>query len=290
MKKIFSLFLVFSLIIFIPTPVLAAKPTKNIHATNQSGVSNTLDDSIVTTGYDKYGYNYKANIFNGFFENYSRPELPVDQGDRLVMKWNDVYSSNQGSSYVGTGAWITTHMTGEYEDWNFVSDWVLKFIDSIGNISIHNMTITKNPFVGTGVDLSTSQTWTVSTNQDDDGRNYMNILYDNNGQPYWIKAYTNTINDGEGISGTWVSSSGQTGTWSTISGGATKVVCRWDSFLKKVAKPTADYSCQYPYPAPDVDFCVIQEVSNNTCGNTHGLSLKENFPVGLGFFKPVIAP
>lgn len=68
MKKIFSLFLAFSFMVVAVTPSLATKPAKKNHTTNQDGVLNTPDDSIVTTGYDKYGYNYKANIFNGFLK------------------------------------------------------------------------------------------------------------------------------------------------------------------------------------------------------------------------------
>lgn len=205
------------------------------------------------------------------------------------MKWNDAYSNNQEeSSYIGSGAWFTTHMMGEYEDWNFIGDWVLDFVYNDSHY-LHDMTITSNSsFLGTGAARFSPQTWTVSGFTDEENNFHMKIIYD--GQDYWVDAISDTTIGDEKMSGTWVSSSGQIGTWSTISGGATKVVCRWDSFLKTVAKPTADYSCQYPYPAPDGDFCVIQEVSNNTCGNTHGLSLKENSPVGLGFFKPVIAP
>ena len=42
-------------------------------------------------GFDEWGYNYKANIFNGFYDNYSRPAEIATSGDKLVMKWNDAW-------------------------------------------------------------------------------------------------------------------------------------------------------------------------------------------------------
>jgi hypothetical protein len=77
-------------------------------------------------GYDEFGYNYQAHMFNGRYCDYDR----VKDGDycdvTLVMKWNDAWLSNKDcdhdgkldrpASYIGSGAWCTNHMRGEDEN------------------------------------------------------------------------------------------------------------------------------------------------------------------------------
>ena len=68
-------------------------------------------------GFDQWGYNYGAHLFNGFYGNYSRPVTPVSEGDKLIMKWNDAWLSTtreRPASYIGSGAWLTNHMSGSY--------------------------------------------------------------------------------------------------------------------------------------------------------------------------------
>jgi len=74
-------------------------------------------------GFDDWGYNYQANIFNGFYGNYNRPTPPVTEDDVwLQMKWNDAWLNedkvrHEGfETYIDSGAWLTNHMWGEYED------------------------------------------------------------------------------------------------------------------------------------------------------------------------------
>lgn len=104
------------------------------------------------TGYDIFGYNYQAHLFNGSYYNvYSGGAgFPPYEGDTdaylaenpgaashwawpyrdvlLTMKWNDAWLSNQDqsgdgkldryyghASYIGSGAWETNHMSGSYE-------------------------------------------------------------------------------------------------------------------------------------------------------------------------------
>jgi hypothetical protein len=68
-------------------------------------------------------------MFNGFYDNNSRPATPVTSGDSLMMKWNDAWLSNQDCdrdfkldrhygfpSYRGSGAWLTNHQKGTYVD------------------------------------------------------------------------------------------------------------------------------------------------------------------------------
>ena len=97
--------------------------------TIQDGTLLTSDGVVITTGYDEFGYNYQAHLFNGRYCDYDR----VIGGDycdvTLVMKWNDAWLSNKdcdddglldrhygSDSYIGSGAWCTNHQSGCNED------------------------------------------------------------------------------------------------------------------------------------------------------------------------------
>ena len=126
MKKL--MLVLFVLALLLPSAVFAGKPVADSCIAIQSG---TLVDSVgqvLTPGYDKWGYNYQAHMFNGWYGNYSRPALPVTGGDKLIMKWNDAWLSNKSCdgdskldrhygfpTYIGSGAWLTNHQSGEYE-------------------------------------------------------------------------------------------------------------------------------------------------------------------------------
>jgi hypothetical protein len=103
----------------------------------------------IQPGFDPYGYNYQAHIFNGFYANVylGVAGFPPYEGDdiayldanpsavnhwawpyrnvQLKMKWNDAWLSNVDCdgdgkldrhygyfSYIGSGAWTTNHMAG----------------------------------------------------------------------------------------------------------------------------------------------------------------------------------
>jgi hypothetical protein len=109
---------------------LSKKPSSGC-TTIQSGELLTSTDEVITTGYDEWGYNYQAHMFKGIYENYRRPQLPYTKSPSntyLIMKWNDAWLSNKDcdrdglldrhygyDSYIGSGAWLTNHMWGEYE-------------------------------------------------------------------------------------------------------------------------------------------------------------------------------
>ncbi len=83
---------------------------------------------LLVLGFDKYGYNYQAHIYYGFYNNYLRPVPPnTDDDTMLMMKWNEAWMSNKDcdgdgkldrhygfDSYIGSGAWLTNHMWGSY--------------------------------------------------------------------------------------------------------------------------------------------------------------------------------
>jgi hypothetical protein len=97
----------------------------------QSGTLTDVKGNPITVGYDKYGYNYQAHIFNGLYENYSRPPVVVTEGtENLVMKWSDDWLANvdcnsnskldrglnpkTGTSTGISMGWVTNHFEGDY--------------------------------------------------------------------------------------------------------------------------------------------------------------------------------
>lgn len=108
-----------------------------------------LNGTGLQVGFDAYGYNYQAHMFNGSYANayLGRDGFPAYTGDddaylaenptaashwawpyrdiNLSMKWNEAWLSNKDcngdgaldryygyDSYIGSGAWITNHMSG----------------------------------------------------------------------------------------------------------------------------------------------------------------------------------
>ena len=87
--------------------------------------------TVLTTGFDQWGYNYQAHMFNGLYENYTRPFPPVTESSvNLIMKWSDEWIANvdcDGDGKLdrgldvkaGTGptgisrGWLTNHMEGD---------------------------------------------------------------------------------------------------------------------------------------------------------------------------------
>ena len=111
-----------------------------------------LEEQPLTIGYDIFGYNYQAHLYNGYYCNVylGGAGFPPYDGDSesylavnpaaefhwtwpyrdvwLNMKWNDAWISNTDcdgdgkldrhfgfEGYIGSGAWLTNHQKGEYE-------------------------------------------------------------------------------------------------------------------------------------------------------------------------------
>lgn len=99
--------------------------------TIQDGTLLTSGGQLITPGYDSWGYNYQAHMFNGTYCDAYRDAAwcqPYAE-DELIMKWNDAWLSNVDCdgdglldrhyglpSYIGSGAWLTNHQKGVYED------------------------------------------------------------------------------------------------------------------------------------------------------------------------------
>jgi hypothetical protein len=137
MKKVL-LAVVFSLLIMglMVSPAMAAKGVKPI--TIQSGL---LTDSVgnpITLGYDQFGYNYQAHMFNGTYDSSDRVLDGTYWGqtgdyvdDTLIMKWSDPWLANvdtNGDFKLDRGlvngvasltdtsmGWLTNHNEGDYD-------------------------------------------------------------------------------------------------------------------------------------------------------------------------------
>ena len=100
------------------------------------------DTEVIPLGYDRWGYNYQAHMFNGWYHNSPRPnpaytdeQSLIDAGKSttwLMMKWSDEWLSNKDCNGDGKldrgyscnpenptnsacqGAWLTNHQFGEY--------------------------------------------------------------------------------------------------------------------------------------------------------------------------------
>jgi len=145
------------------------KPTKC--ATIQDGTIYAKDGTLIETGYDDWGYNYQAHLFNGFYWNNGRKgddgipwtKETIDDAPSktwLVMKWNDAWLSNKDcvgdgkldrhfgfDSYVGSGAWLTNHQSG-FTDEDYIVD-VLNIGDLDSEVG-HNLEGWSNPWIWGG--------------------------------------------------------------------------------------------------------------------------------------------
>lgn len=103
-----------------------------------SGELLTGAGEVIEPGYDRWGYNYQAYIFNGgYCDAYRDAAWCQEYADvDLIMKWNGDWLSNRDcdgdglldrhygyDSYIGSGAWLTNYQAGEYELDGKVCKW-----------------------------------------------------------------------------------------------------------------------------------------------------------------------
>ncbi len=111
---------------------------KNACTTIQSGELVGSDGNVLTLGFDSWGYNYQGRFFKGGYCDAYRDAAWCQEWakDELMMKWNDAWLSNQDcdgdglldrhfgfDSYIGSGAWLTNHMSGVYEEEGETCSW-----------------------------------------------------------------------------------------------------------------------------------------------------------------------
>ena len=127
-----SLVAVLALVVVTPSaisdPPLQAAECAKI----KDGTITAINGDTLTLGYDQFGYNYQARLFNGTYDSSDRVLDGKYQGvaadyadDSLIMKWSEDWLSNQdcnddgkldrGDSGTSMG-WLTNHIEGDYLD------------------------------------------------------------------------------------------------------------------------------------------------------------------------------
>jgi len=127
--KVATLLVVMVVLALVPLGVQAGKPPGTGHSCTriQDGTLNASDGSLITLGFDEWGYNYQAHMFNGGYCDAYRDAAWCQEwkDTELIMKWNDAWLANKDcdgdglldrhygfDSYIGSGAWLTNHMKG----------------------------------------------------------------------------------------------------------------------------------------------------------------------------------
>jgi len=322
--------------------VMAAKTSC---ATIQSGTITDVNGNTISLGYDQWGYNYQAHMFNGFLGNAGRPTPPVTTGDRLMMTWNDAWLSNQdcgtqgldqgaftsslpdhkldrhylSSSYIGSGAWLTNHASGQYEGNNYVfgsltGQYVLSFV--LGGTYNHDLFLTDVGGVLSGnggypVGGPYSYTWDIISGTVSGNTISFDAVYTGGPDALGtIMHVTGTIQSDGTVSGTWNDNylgGYREGTWSATEM-TVKETCSWSDFVKIVAAPsdappaTATSECPALYGLDGTmwhtasgqeigcsiwgSFALIQDVYSNPCGlNQYDQPYHSPFKSGLGIWK-----
>jgi len=122
MKKLFILIAIVIVFGLVASPVLAEKPTNN--------------------GFDQYGYNRTARIFNGTGESWSLAKgLPSDYlgdyaPDKLVMKWNAEWDRGNDENWANPpyAAWENNEWNGMVSGgsgavWKYKIVWVGDYVN-----------------------------------------------------------------------------------------------------------------------------------------------------------------
>lgn len=330
MKKVLMSLIVASVLLVSLGVVLADKPIAfdsqgneigwqfNEQCTKiQDGTLKTSDGNVITTGFDEWGYNYQGHFFlGGYCDAYRDAAWCQPYKDvKLSMKWNDAWLSNVDcdgdglldrhygfDSYIGSGAWLTNHQSGSYEQfkyWDVSGNWVI----AVNNEAyLHDYTFTMTSledgtFTGVGgypagaMDYSFDE---IVVNGQITGDNiaftatYYNPL---TGLPTGYSwTATGTIAADGTLSGTGTSGVSE---WHSTFGEATQIseTCYWNYFVKIVAVPddaTLTDGIWYASDGTEIgpaewgEFAIIQEVENDDCAGLHGLQYLSPTRAGLG--------
>jgi len=336
MKKILITLFVISMLAVSLGFVIADKPDKFDSQGNEigwasahEGCTRIQDGTLVgadgcdlVLGYNQWGYNYQAHMFNGMWCDYHptyRPDganyqwcLDNMADVELMMKWSDAWLSNtdcEGEdnlldrhfgfpSYIGSGAWLTNHERGSYlGNWGVSGDWVVL----ANNVNSHDMFITEQTdgtFKGYGGYPSGSQhthKWDIENGLVDGNTIHMDWIYTTSS----YKAYFDGVILPDGsMEGTFYDTSGHIDLpWKSTSGVATRETCEYEYFVKIVAAPAdANLLDGVWFAADGVEigpeiwgaFAIIQGVSNDPCGGLDSDEYTEYHspsPTGFGFYN-----
>ncbi|MDO8264898.1 MAG: hypothetical protein Q7T34_00845, partial [Candidatus Parcubacteria bacterium] len=136
-KKIYAILTVSALILGASAVLsLSATAATPRCATIQGGTIVDSAGNPITLGYDIYGYNYQAHMFNGTYDSSDRNLDSTYWGDtadyvddNLIMKWSDAWLSNKdcnddgkldrglidGLSNGTSKGWLTNQNEGDYD-------------------------------------------------------------------------------------------------------------------------------------------------------------------------------
>lgn len=260
------------------TNISAAKPSDSC-ATIQDGALEDSTGNPITLGYDQWGYNYQAHMFNGWLDNYSRPSEPVTGGINLMMKWNDAWLSNMNcsngntldrhfghDSYINSGAWLTNHASGTYTGTGDNYQWVINTAPVTVDVTYGGHWLYTANFIQAGTVLTGSLTdpyvqpgaLTGSIINGSIVDTHVEFSFDYGlASLQGVRTYTGDIDSSGNLVGFWT----QTGSQSTgesfpftVVGFATKtyLTCEWSDFVKIVAIQTGFN------PLPDVEACPLE--------------------------------
>jgi len=189
-------------------------------------------------GFNEFGYNYTARIFNGTGSSWCRAKgspsdcLGIYSPDKLVMKWNAEWDrgNDEGWAHPPYAAWVDNEWNGKVaggsgEVWHYKIVWVGP-LQLTGTYTI-NLLYEGNPYVYTLTLIQSDDTLTGTiydqylpgtlpvTGTFDDTTIKFAADY---GAHYWgTRTFTGTIGTDGVLSGTWSDSGtdNASGTWST---------------------------------------------------------------------------
>lgn len=142
----FAVAFVLVLMMFGTATAAAAGPVKC--ATIQGGTITDSSSNTISTGYDQFGYNYQAHLFNGTYDSSDRlldglyfgdPGSVDYADDSLIMKWSDPWLANvdcnsdgkldrglvDGTASGTSMGWLTNQINGDYTDVNGTHHYTL---------------------------------------------------------------------------------------------------------------------------------------------------------------------
>jgi len=123
------------------------------------GTCTTAAGKVVATGFDQFGYNRCAHLFNGTFGGYcaARNAAPTCGGvaptSKLVMKWNEEWDRGNAEKWLNPPyvAWLDNEARGTYLDStpyseHFKTRWDAGCVASHGSVSTNGGACIWNQF------------------------------------------------------------------------------------------------------------------------------------------------
>lgn len=159
MKKMYLI-----LVVLLAISITSHKAESNNCWLIEDGVLLASTGELLELGYDQYGYNYQAHIFNGRYCDYDRMEGGDYCDVDLIMKWNNAWMSNKScdgdlyldrhyplDSYIDSGAWLTNHQSGKVEVKGKMRKWT--YFVKIVAVSSTDVQIADKWFTADGIEI-----------------------------------------------------------------------------------------------------------------------------------------